>query len=38
MEVIIRRAITDATMVITGGNGDFVVVGTGFDIVVVAAG
>jgi hypothetical protein len=38
MEVITRRAITDATMVITGGNGDFVVVGTGFDIVVVAAG
>ena len=38
MEVITRRAITDATMVITGGNGDFVVVGVGFGIVVVATG
>lgn len=38
MEVITRRAITDATMGITGGNGDFVAVGTGFGIVVVATG
>ena len=38
MEVITKRAITDATMVITGGNGDFVVVGVGFGIVVVATG
>jgi hypothetical protein len=38
MEAITSRAITDATMVITGGNGDFVAVGTGFDIVVVATG
>jgi hypothetical protein len=33
--VIKNNPITDAITVITGGNGDFVVVGTGFGTVVV---
>jgi len=36
--VITSSPITDAITVITGGNGDFVAVGTGFGTVVVATG
>jgi len=36
--VITNSPITDAITVMTGGNGDFVVVGAGFGIVVVATG
>jgi len=36
--VITSSPITDAITVITGGNGDFVVVGIGFGIVFVATG
>jgi hypothetical protein len=38
MEAITSRAITDATMVITGGIGVFVAVGTAFEVVVITGG